>query len=96
MRIAKRLTPVLAVLAVLVLVVPALAQTGGGYDLTWSTIDGGGGASTGGDYSLAGTVGQPEHGALAGGQYNAEGGFWAMFSETIYRIFLPLVLRNNP
>src|SRR3990170_2464108 len=96
MRIVKRLTPVLAVLVVLSLVVPALAQTGGGYDLTWSTIDGGGGASTGGDYSLAGTVGQPEHGALAGGQYNAEGGFWAMFSETIYRIFLPLVLRNNP
>ena len=96
MRTVKRLTPVLAVLVVLSLVVPALAQTGGGYDLTWSTIDGGGGASTGGDYSLAGTVGQPEPGTLAGGPYNAEGGFWAMFSETVYRIFLPLVLRNNP
>ena len=30
----------------------ALAQTGGGYDLTWSTIDGGGYTfSTGGSYS---------------------------------------------
>jgi len=96
MRIAKHLIPVLAVLVVLVLVVPVLAQTGGGYDLTWSTIDGGGGELTGGEYTLAGTVGQPEPGALAGGPYNAEGGFWAMFSETVYRIFLPLVLRNNP
>ena len=96
MRTWKRLTPVLAVLAVLVLVVPAMAQTGGGYDLTWSTIDGGGGELTGGEYTLAGTVGQPEPGALTGGPYIAEGGFWAMFSETVYRIFLPLVLRNNP
>ena len=96
MRTWKRLTPVLAVLAVLVLVVPAMAQSGGGYDLTWSTIDGGGGELTGGEYTLAGTVGQPEPGALTGGPYIAEGGFWAMFSETVYRIFLPLVLRNNP
>ena len=96
MRIAKRLTPVLAFLVVLSLAVPALAQTGGGYDLTWSTIDGGGGELTGGEYTLAGTVGQPEPGALTGGPYIAEGGFWAMFSETVYRIFLPLVLRNNP
>ena len=96
MRYSKRITSMLACLALLALVVPALAQSGGGYDLTWSTIDGGGGASTGGDYSLAGTVGQPEPGTLAGGPYNAEGGFWAMFSETVYRIFLPLVLRNNP
>lgn len=96
MRIAKHLIPVLAVLVVLALVAPALAQTGGGYDLTWSTIDGGGGELTGGEYTLAGTVGQPEPGALTGGPYIAEGGFWAMFSETVYRIFLPLVLRNNP
>ena len=26
------------------------AQTGGGYDLTWSTIDSGGGQSSGGGY----------------------------------------------
>ncbi len=36
----------------------ALAQTGGGYDLTWSTIDGGGYTfSTGWGYSLGGTEG---------------------------------------
>jgi hypothetical protein len=31
------------VLALLVTTATAFAQTGGGYDLTWSTIDGGGG-----------------------------------------------------
>ena len=30
------------------------AQSGGGYDLTWNTIDGGGGTSTGGAYTLNG------------------------------------------
>ena len=42
----------------------ALAQTGGGYDLTWSTIDGGGAMfSTGGGYALGGPVGQADAGA---------------------------------
>ena len=36
---------------------PAHAQTGGGYDLTWSTLDGGGGTSTGGGYKVSGTIG---------------------------------------
>ncbi len=96
MRIARRMTPLVAFLVLLALVVPALAQSGGGYDLTWSTIDGGGGELSGGDYSLAGTIGQPEPGALSGGGYYAEGGFWAMFSQSVFRIFLPLVLRNSP
>src|SRR5512144_1975161 len=56
----------------------ALAQTGGGYDLTWSTIDGGGGSSAGGVYQLAGTFGQPDAGTtLSGGVYSLSGGFWA-------------------
>jgi hypothetical protein len=33
---------VLALLALLLLGSAALAQSGGGYDLTWSTVDGGG------------------------------------------------------
>jgi hypothetical protein len=46
----------LAVLSLIVLalltVSIAAAQSGGGYDLTWSTIDGGGATfSTGGSYS---------------------------------------------
>lgn len=56
----------------------ALAQTGGTYDLAWSTIDGGGATfSTGGTYSLGGTIGQPDPGQLSGGSYTLVGGFWS-------------------
>lgn len=59
----------------------ARAQSGGPYDLTWSTIDGGGAAAlTGADYSLGGTAGQPDAGALHGGVWGLLGGFWE--SET--------------
>jgi len=56
---------------------PATAQSGDGYDLTWSTIDGGGGASTGDGYSLTGAVGQPDAGVMIGGSYTLTGGFWS-------------------
>ena len=71
----------------------AHAQMGGGYDLTWSTIDGGGGLSSGGGYDLQGTVGQPDAGLLEGGGYALLGGFWGG-GVAQYRIYLPLVLRN--
>jgi len=54
----------------------ASAQTGDGYDLTWSTIDGGGGRSTGGTFTLEGTFGQPDAGTMTGGDYVLAGGFW--------------------
>jgi hypothetical protein len=76
-------------------VLPVLAQSGGGYDLTWSTTDGGGGASSGDVYSLGGTVGQPDAGLLTGGAYTLGGGFWGSGAATIeYRLYLPLVLRQ--
>jgi hypothetical protein len=60
---------------------PLRGQTGGGYDLTWSTVDGGGQmVSSGGSYSLAATIGQPDagptSGPMAGGGYELVGGFW--------------------
>lgn len=70
------------------------AQTGGGYDLTWSTIDGGGGSSSGGSYSLGGTVGQPDAGTLSGGGYTLNGGFWPGTSY-LRQVFLPLVVRGS-
>ena len=71
----------------------ALAQTGGGYDLTWNTIDGGGGGSTGSGYQLADTIGQPDAGAvLNGGGYSLSGGYWAGVSLG-GKIYLPMVRR---
>jgi len=57
--------------------VQAQAQTGGDYDLSWSTIDGGGGTSAGGQYIVRGTIGQPDAAYSAGGQYEVLGGFWS-------------------
>ena len=71
------------------------AQSGGGYDLSWSTIAGGGGtSSSGGGYSLVGTVGQSDTGVLSGGSYTLNGGFWNNAFGN-YRIYLPLLLRNG-
>lgn len=55
----------------------AIAQIGSGYNLSWSTIDGGGGQSSAGDYSLHGSIGQSDaHFGLSGGGYTLSGGFW--------------------
>ena len=50
--------------------------SGGGYDLSWNTIDGVGGTSTGEGFSLFGTIGQLDAGIMAGGDYVLAGGFW--------------------
>jgi hypothetical protein len=82
-------------LALLALVLPAqsAAQTGGGYDLTWNTIDGGGATfSAGGGYQLGGTAGQPDAGRQSGAGYTLTGGFWGGVAQ--YYIYLPLVMRG--
>ena len=48
----------------------------GQYELSWYTVDGGGGQISGGDYELTTTIGQPEAGAASGGDYELLGGFW--------------------
>jgi len=46
-------------------------------EISWYTIDGGGGTSTGGGYSISGTIGQPDAGVvLTGGIFEVTGGFW--------------------
>jgi hypothetical protein len=104
----KRLRPNLhkpgtlaALLALFLLVGAAVqAQTGGGYDLTWNTLDGGGATfSAGGVYQLGGTLGQPEAGQLSGGGYALSGGFWVGGGEAIkveYDVYLPIILRQSP
>ncbi len=57
------------------------AQTGGGYDLSWNTLDGGGGTSAGGSYEISGSIGQVDAGVMSGGSYTLSGGFWSGVSE---------------
>jgi hypothetical protein len=71
---------------------PVAAQSGGGYDLTWNSIDGGGGVSTGGGYTLNGSIGQPDAGAQGGGTFTLLGGFWGAL-DAGRSLFLPLIRR---
>lgn len=86
---------VVVVLALLLAGGVALAQSGGPYDLSWNTSDGGGGTMTGGSYSLSGTVGQADAGVMTGGSYSLTGGFWGGSGSTESVIYTPLVLRNS-
>ncbi len=64
-----------------------------GYEISWYTIDGGGGAmsSAGGVYTLNGTVGQPDAGTLNGGAYALNGGFWVSLGG--FNFYLPIILK---
>ena len=59
------------------------ASRGPLFDLSWHTVDGGGGTfSTGGGFTLGGTAGQPDAGpVMNGGEFQLVGGFWAAASE---------------
>lgn len=95
---AEHLRPVVRFLATCCLLLAAstvLAQSGGGYDLSWSTVDSGGYTSSiGGDYSLAGTAGQVDAGLMSGGTYTLAGGFWPG-GPYWQRVYLPIVMRSH-
>lgn len=54
-------------------------MVGGQFQISNSTIDGGGDRSTGGQFVLSGTPGQPDADlqSAAGGAFQISGGFWA-------------------
>ncbi len=81
----------LLLLTALALVAPGAvrAQSGGPYDLSWNTFDGGGGSSSAGAYALSGTIAQADAGRLAGGVYALSGGFWVTGVHTLDAPALP-------
>lgn len=86
-----------ALLALLLLVGAAWANSPAGYTSDWWTVDGGGGtwSSTGGQYVLNGTIGQPDACVWDNGGYTLTGGFWGG-GVAQYRVYLPLVLQISP
>lgn len=46
------------------------------FDLSWFTVDGGGGQASGGQFNVMGTIGQPESVVMTGDEYELLGGFW--------------------
>jgi hypothetical protein len=92
----KHISILIFFLVTLLVVLPVLAQQAGSFDLTWSTVDGGGGESSGSDYTLLGTVGQPDAARLSGGGYSLVGGFWGWHPVPLaqtHSIYLPLIIR---
>ncbi len=51
------------------------AQAGGPYDLSWNTIDSGGGPAAGGALDVFGSIGEPSISSSSGGAYTIDGGF---------------------
>jgi hypothetical protein len=89
----KRMSFAAALICLLaVWTIAATVQSAGGdpYDLSWHTIDGGGGISTDGTYTLHGTIGQPDAGVMNNGIYTLVGGFWGGGAAQ-YRLYLPLI-----
>lgn len=78
MRHFPKFTRRAALMAVVVLFAASsvLAQSGGGFDLSWFTVDSGGGESSGGGFTVNGTIGQPDAGQVSGGDFTVSGGFW--------------------
>jgi hypothetical protein len=81
----------LALLSLLLLVHGPLSNnasagpSGSDFEITKSTIDGGGGTSEGGGFTLTGTIGQHDASATtsSGGGFLLAGGFWARASDVL-------------
>jgi len=93
--VLRKLRIILTAIVLLLLTLPVLAQSGGEYDLSWSTVDGGGGSSTGSVYSLSGTAGQMDAGMMSGKGFTLKGGFWlgGELEPYLYELFLPLIVK---
>ena len=96
-KFSKWVTPgrlLLLLCLLLVVSVPVIASSGGAFDLSWKTVDGGGGTSSGGSYALSGTAGQADAGEpLSGGEYALNGGFWAGVNSGDRLVYLPMIMR---
>jgi len=89
--VSALLSVILTALGLPSVATPVWAQTGGGYDLTWSSFDGGGGTSSSGSYTLSGSIGQPDASLASGAGYTLSGGFWLAADGP--SLFLPIIQR---
>ncbi len=76
-----------------------LAQSGSGFNLGWSAVPGGGGASAGGSYTLQGAIGQHDVDgpSMRGAKFGMRSGFWAPPEAPAVispRTYLPLIMRR--
>ena len=87
---------VFTLVLVLILFASGAALAADSYNLSWWTVDNGGGSSSGNGYTLSGTIGQPDAGTIAsGGEYTLAGGFWhgGVVVVSMMKVYLPLTTR---
>jgi hypothetical protein len=59
----------------------ASAATTTGFEVSWWTVDGGGGVSSGGDFEVTGTIAQPDAASwLVSGCWSVDPGFWGEYA----------------
>lgn len=83
--------------ALLLLVSSALAMSSTNYRLDWFTplTSGGGGAAESANYAVNLAVGQTAIDASSSANYGVGLGFWHGAVEAEYRIYLPLIVREE-
>ncbi len=92
----KRVTFLLALVAILLLAGVAVAMSSDNYRLDWFTplTGGGGGAASSAHYAVNLTVGQSAIGTSGSTNYGGCLGYWCE-AAVEYKVYLPLVLRNS-
>ena len=97
--IPRRATVLLILFSSLLMVaLPLLTHAQTNYNLTWWTVDGGGGtlSDSSAPYTLIGTIGQPDaSAALTGGSYTLVGGFFARGSMPGHITYLPIIFKQR-
>jgi hypothetical protein len=86
MKILTKPIPLLLLVLLTLLLLASIvwAQKSNLYDLSWWTVDNGGGAASGGELELVGTVGQTEVGpVIEGGDMILSSGFWPSGGEAV-------------
>ena len=89
MKVPRVRGPVIAAVIAVVMSRGAPGQTGGAYDLRWSTPAAGGTSMAAPGYTLTGTIGPSATATMQGsGGHELRGGFWAgvhAADETVFR-----------
>lgn len=69
--------PFAVLITIFAATLPAVAQSGGGFEITEAVVAGSGGSSANGDVQLDATAGQPvASGAIGSGTFGLTSGFW--------------------
>jgi len=79
---------------IMVLLISAALSPSQDFNMTWWSVDSGGGSCGGGDFSLNGTIGQTDTDTMTGGEFTLAGGISpgeAVLLEV--EIYLPLLKR---